>query len=270
MACGLSAWRGSRQEGRSAPRRVEELTQSTNRQSTEICPEHDRAVMFRVNAAAGVARPLQPFCGTSGLARYDICRARVSRALLLFLPEQERGRDDSGQASRLGFRAGAFSLAHRVGRAIKSPTAFRPWGEVSHAASRSSSVSTLAVPASSLSSSSWLSNWRCRVSRSSSRPSCSNGRCSSCRMLFSRRHRTSCWASPAACCVGIDRKSRQALPRERARSGVAWPGTWTRPTDTDWALPRHGWPRRPVRNRQPTDDVLYLTVTRQLFIPWPP
>ena len=84
--------------------------------------------MFRVNAAAGVARPLQPFCGTSGLARYDICRARVSRALLLFLPEQERGRDDSGQASRLGFRAGAFSLAHRVGRTIKSPTAFRPWG----------------------------------------------------------------------------------------------------------------------------------------------
>ena len=149
---------------------------TTHRQSTEICPEHDRAVMFRVNAAAGVARPLQPFCGTSGLARYDICRARVSRALLLFLPEQERGRDDSGQASRLGFRAGAFSLAHRVGRTRESPTAFRPWGEVSHAASRSSSVPTLAVPASSLSRSSWLSSWRCRVSRSSSRPSCSNGR----------------------------------------------------------------------------------------------
>ena len=122
MGCGLSAWaRGSRQEGASAPRRVEELTQSTHRQSTEICPEDDRAVMFRVSAAAGVARPLQPFCGTSGLARYDICRARVSRALLLFLPEQERGRDDGGQALRLGFRAGAFFFGAPSGAYQREP-----------------------------------------------------------------------------------------------------------------------------------------------------
>lgn len=64
--------------------------------------------MFQVIHAAGAACSVVPLGRSTGPARYHDAGAWFSRASLLFLPEQELARDDSGQAWRPGFTARAF------------------------------------------------------------------------------------------------------------------------------------------------------------------
>lgn len=77
-------------------------------------------------------------------------------------------------------------------RYVKNPHSLSAMGVKStQAACRASSASTFALPASSLSRSSCLSNSRCRTSRLVSRPSCSNERANSSRRSSSRLRRVS-------------------------------------------------------------------------------